>query len=243
MNSKTFFSIAVVVAFVSLVAFGYFKQVHTHTPVKATSHDTHTKEDIEKVIKEYILENPELIEEAMRNLYNKKAKAEAERASKVIKEKAKELEEDPQSPKAGNCGYCKHMLATKKRILEELKDVQIIFKELPILGENSKLCARSALAVNLVDSAKYFNYHSELLTYNGDKTPQVLEDLAKKVGIDIEKYRAALSNQEIDNQLTANVQLASNVGIRGTPAYIAAGNLVPGAISFEEIKASIDSPK
>ena len=257
MNFKSFLSAAVIVAFISLVAFGYFKQEHSHSHVSSATSQTHSKEEVEKIVKGYLTENPEVLEEAMRNLYNKRAKVEAERSAKIIKEKTKELEEDPQSPKAGNinpkvkiveffdynCGYCKHMLPTKKRILEELKDVQIIFKELPILGENSKLCAKAALAVNMIDSNKYFDYHSELLTYAGDKTPQILEDLAKKIGVDIAKYKTALNNPDIEKHLNDNVQLATVVGIRGTPAYVVAGQLVPGAISFEEIKERVEKTK
>ena len=260
MNTKTLLSAAIVIALLCLIGFGYFKQEHSSASIKSISSESasnssvQSKADIENVVKSYLLNNPEVIEESMRNLYNKKMKAELERTNSLIKEKTKELEEDLMSPKVGsltpkikiieffdyNCGYCKHMLPIKKKILDELKDVQIIMKELPILGDNSKMMARSAIAVNLVDSSKYFDFHSELLMSQGDVSPQTLEELVKKVGVDVEKYKATLTDSRIDMHLGDNMKLASEIGVRGTPAYIIGGEIKSEPLNFEDIKQRLD---
>jgi len=252
LNNKTTLSIAIVLGVVGLAGVGYYKQNSvSHSADNPDS--VKTKADVERIIREYTIANPEFLEEAMKNLYVKKAKAESERSEKAVKDKQRELTENMFDPRAGNtnpklriveffdynCGYCKHMLETKQKILAELPDVQIIFKEFPILGESSRMLAKAALAVNAVDSAKYFEFHSKLMSMPGDKSLAVIEDTVSKMGIDLAKFKTAMNDAKIEEQLNQNLQLAGDIGLRGTPAYVIGDQLVPGAISLEEVKKII----
>lgn len=250
MNNKLTLGIAIAVGCVGLAALGYYKQ----STSMSDSASVKNRADVEKIIREYIVENPEFLEDAMKNLYNKKQKAENEEAAKAVKEKVKELAEDPTDPFIGsatpkvtiveffdqNCGYCKRMIDVKSKITNELKDVKIVFKEFPILGENSRMLAKAALAVNIVDKSKYFEFHSKVMHADGVKDEAAVEVIVQGLGIDLAKYKAAYAGDEVAKKLDANAKLAAEIGLRGTPAYVVGDQLIPGAISFEEIKKLVE---
>lgn len=214
-----------------------------------------TKEDVVEIVREYVKQNPAEIIKSVEEMQLKKMKEEMELASNLIKTKPKELEEDQDDPRAGsnspkikiveffdyNCGYCKRMLDVKKRILQENKEAQIIFKELPIMGDNSMLMARAALAVNLVDKSKYFAFHSELLNQAGQKDQKAIEEIVKKLGVDLNKFRTALNDPKVSAVIEKNIKLAQEVKLQGTPAYIVNGKLLPGAFSYEEFNTMFKS--
>ncbi len=225
-----------------------------HNKLKLASAD---KNEIEAVVKEVLRKNPELIIESIRDMNTRKAKEEMERVSSLVKAKVQELENDKQDPRVGdinapiklieffdyNCGYCKRMVEVKKRIVEENPDVQIIFKELPILGENSHQASKSALAVNLMDKEKYFQYQSELLNVNGPKTKEIIESIIKKIGLDVKTFNQLMDDTKINDMIAKNMRLAEEINVNGTPAYILGGEFLPGALPYEELKVKIDSEK
>ena len=261
MNSK-FYPVLTLVLLVALLTMGYyqFNKNQEASMSMQLKHETPgmpshlNKEEIELVVKEVIKKNPELIIDSIRELNTRKAKEEYDRVASLVKAKTKELEEDMDDPRAGNanakiklveffdynCGYCKRMVEIKKKILDENTDVQIVFKELPILGEASHLVTKAALAVNLMDKSKYFQFHNELLNLNGPKTNEAIEALVTKVGLDVVKFREALKDPKIEQIIAKNMRLAEEIGVNGTPAYVFAGEFLPGAVPYDEFKNRID---
>lgn len=261
MNSK-FYPVLTLILLVSLLTMGYFQFTKNqdaamsmqlkHDVAGATSHLN--KEEIEMIVKDVIKKSPELIIDSIRELNTRKAKEEYDRVASLVKAKTKELEEDMDDPRAGNanskikiveffdynCGYCKRMVEIKKKIIDENSDVEIVFKELPILGEASHTATKAALAVNLMDKAKYFQFHNELLNLNGPKTNEAIESLVTKVGLDVVKFREALKDPKIEQIIAKNLRLAEEIGVNGTPAYVFAGEFLPGAVPYDEFKNRID---
>lgn len=210
-----------------------------------------SKEAIEKIIRDYLLEHPEVIEDAIHVLRARKEAEEEKKAGAALAANEAALYRNPMSPVSGNaqgdvtvveffdyqCGYCKRSLSVMVDLLRADKKVRVIWKELPILGPVSRVAARAALAARKQD--KYLDFHIGVMGLRGQLTEDRIYEVAGKIGIDIAQLQLDMKNPEIDRYLDANLQLADAIGIRGTPAFIIGGTLVPGAIGADDMKRMI----
>jgi len=120
----------------------------------------------------------------------------------------------------------------------------VVFKEFPILSEDSELAARAALAVYSIDKSKYFDYHTALMKSSGAFTMDMLTEKAKEVGIDPEAFKKALENPDVAKELSHNKEIAQSLHIDATPTVIVDTSLMTGAIDLDALKAKIaDSRK
>jgi len=138
------------------------------------------------------------------------------------------------------CGYCRNMPSTLDKIMEENRQVKITLVEYPIFGGSSTLAAKSALAVHKLDPSKYYDYHKELLAYNGEIDEDAIKDLAGDAGLSGYKVLAEIKKPEYDTMLAENEKIARAFGVRGTPHFVVNGETVRGAISYEDLKEKIE---
>jgi protein-disulfide isomerase len=214
------------------------------------------RDELKDIVKEILEENPEFILNSLKSMQQKHEKEAAEKAKSTISDNKKELEEGKESPFAGkadskkivvyffdsSCGYCKKSSNTLKQLLKDDKEVKLVFKEFPILGENSTKAAKAALAVYNIDKNKYIEFHNSIMT-SAAVNEQVIYQIAQALGIDSEKLKAEMSKPEIAAQLEKNSKLGKEIGIQGTPAFIINGQLVPGAIELEQFKQMLAEEK
>ena len=199
-------------------------------------------------VRAYLLENPEVIEEAVQKLGEKREIEAAQAATSAIETHRAALEQDPRdfvaNPKGTitvteffdyRCGYCKIAATEMASIIEENPDVRVVFKEFPIFGEQSDETA----AIMLTDLAKpkTLELHERLM---GEKS---LDDAAldrhlRAVGIDPAAAREAAQAPAIQQQLVDTHELAASLGINGTPAFVIGNRLISGA-DMEAVKAAI----
>ena len=212
---------------------------------------------IEEVVKKVIQDNPELIIKSLQNYELKKRSDEVVKASQNLKSLEGELKNNAFSPVAGNpqgdvtiveffdyhCGYCKRFFAELKQFLEQDKNVRVVFKEFPILSEDSKMASKAALAVNTIDKTKYLAFHNLLMKSSGGFDMNSLTAKAKEIGIDSEKFTKAMENPAIEKELENNRKLAEALNISGTPGIIIGQEITPGAIGLEELKARVASAR
>lgn len=238
----------------TLTASSAFAQAPSAQPVA-----TMTKEQVQGIVKDYLIANPEVVVDALSAYQEKKAKEAAEKIEKLIKEKSADLLKDPTLPATGasikdadiiiaeffdyHCGYCKHMVPVVTDLVAADKKVRVVFHELPILSEESTKAAKAALAVNSIKPDKYFAYHTALMKINGALSDKVLLDEAKKLGITEKEFNGAVSNPEIQKQLDKSKTLAGELEIRGTPAFIIGDEFIPGAGSIESFKQIIEGQR
>ena len=221
-------------------------------PVQAE--DTLSKSDIEKIVKDYLLENGEIIIEAV-DAYQQKAEKERQaKTTETIKAKL-DLLTSADAPSAGNpkgdvtvieffdynCGYCKRALPDINTLIEKDKNVRFVFREMPILGPTSRTAAQWALAAH--KQGKYFEYHSALMKFRGQKSDAQLAKLAKNVGLDVEKARKDAASDAIEEQLNKDIELARLVGVEGTPAFIVDGEFFPGYLGEGGLKKAIEKAR
>ncbi len=132
-----------------------------------------------------------------------------------------------------NCGYCKRSFPEIMELVSENKDIKIILKELPVLGESSILASKASIASQKQD--KYFEFHQELINFSGIISLIDIKKISKELGINFEKLQRDMNSEETILLINESYRLADLIGVRGTPAFIINNNLIPGAIGKNEM--------
>jgi protein-disulfide isomerase len=209
-----------------------------------------SRADIEKIVREYIIQHPEVLMESVQ-AYRERERVEEQRRSKdAVAANRRELFNDAASPVTGTadaeveivqffdykCGYCRRVSLTLATVLEKHKNVRMIYKELPILGPDSHMASRAALAA--AKQGAYQGFHRELMSLNGPLTPAAIEDTGKKLGLDVARLKADMSSKEVESSLMQNQRLANAIGVQSTPSFVIGNELISGAMDlprFEEL--------
>lgn len=230
-----------------------FASITANAQESAASNKPLTNADVEAIVKKVIDENPDLIIESVQKYQLKKQEEQVSHASENIVKLKSQIEDDPNSPVAGNlhgdvtmveffdyhCGYCKQFLPTVTEVLKDDHNLKVVFKEFPILAPDSALAAKASLAVYHANKAKYVAYHTALMHMSGVFTMENLTDKAVEVGISKSAFEKAMKNPDLDKEIDANRVLAGAIGVRGTPGIIVGTELIPGVIPMDELKAKI----
>ena len=196
---------------------------------------------IEGIVKEYLLENPEILFEVQNALETKLAKEEAERTKVLVAEHAKDIFRAPGAPVAGNpdgditvveffdynCGYCKRGLDDIAKLIETDDRVRVVFKEYPILREESEQAARVALAAGL--QGKYWEVHQDLMATRGLVNETVGLKIAEKHGLDVEKLKSDMKGSAVQGELDRVKALTRTLSINGTPHFLIGDRAIGGA--------------
>jgi len=196
-------------------------------------------------VRAYLLEHPEVIQEAVMQLRLKEAAAEA---APTLARFRKQLEEDPRdlviNPKGEftvveffdyRCGYCKVVAPEMLKLIRENPDVRFVFKEFPIFGEVSESAARVALTPQ--GKAKGLQLYQALMADKG-LSEASLDQHLKDAGLDPAAVRRAARDPAIDAQLQEVRLLASGIGLTGTPAFIVGDYVIPGA-DIDSVRAAL----
>lgn len=208
------------------------------------------KTEIETIMKDYLMANPEIITEAMMALREKQEMQAQEQAKAKIGEYSSEFKSDA-FPFAGNkdgdvvvveffdynCGYCKKALPDVQALVEQDKNVKVVFMEMPILGPTSLTAAKWALAAH--EQGKYFEYHAALMEHLGGKEESDLAEIAGVIGLDVEKMKQDANSDKVQNKINQSMKIAQDIGIQGTPAFIVGEQLFRGYIGEEALIQSV----
>ena len=216
----------------------------------AEAHDLPV-EAIRRIIRDYLLEHPEVLIEAQQVLVAKREAEEAEQERRAIQSHRAELISDPEAPVAGNpdgsitlveffdyrCGYCRRVKPTVEALLAENDDLRVVYKEFPILGPESTLAAHAALASRAQDG--YGPFHAALMEAEGAFDRAQILAVARSVGLDDERLARDMEEPAIAALIQRNALLADALGIRGTPAFVIGDRLVGGALPLAEFRTIV----
>jgi protein-disulfide isomerase len=212
-------------------------------------------EEIEGLIRAYLLRNPELILEAVENLEQKRREDAQRSAKSAIAERRDEILNDVEAPVAGNpngdvtiveffdyrCPYCKQVGPTIAQLLKEDSKLRFVYKELPILGPDSVVAARAALAAR--NQGKYFPLHDALMRTRGTLDEATVLKLAGDAGLDTKRLKTDMSAPEIDKILDRNMKLAHMLAITGTPGFVVGDTIVPGAVDLATLRSLVSDAR
>jgi protein-disulfide isomerase len=215
--------------------------------------------EIEKIIKEYLLKHPEVLQEAMAELEKRHAVAEAEKARSAIKNHSEAIFNSPRQVTLGNpqgdvtfveffdynCGYCKRALSDMVELMGKDPKLKVVLKEFPVLGPNSTEAARVAVAVRMQDKSgkKYLEFHQKMLTGRGQADRARALAVAKEVGLDMARLEKDLKSEEIDATLAESMKLAEALGLNGTPSYVIGNDVVVGAVGLAALGQKIQAAR
>jgi len=195
----------------------------TASCAEAGPQSTLSKAEIEDIVKEYLLENPEVIRDAIIKLQEKEAEAEQASYRESIVSAKDALENDPRDPAIGpkdakvtiveffdyNCGFCKRATPWVEEAVETYgDDIRVVFKELPILDQRtntSRLASRAALAAQR--QGKYAEMHFALMSQQR-LSGEIIRETAEEIGLDMRKYEADLADATIEQHINDTLQLA-----------------------------------
>ncbi len=221
-------------------------------PAPATTGD---KAVLGKAIRDYLMANPEVLVEAMQELERKQDSQRDTVAQKAIQENRAGLMSDPDSPIVGNpngdvtivefsdyqCPYCKRAHNTVKAVLAADSKVKLVFKDLPILGEPSRIAALAALAARAQN--KHLALHDALMEFGGKLDRDRIMEIAASVGLDVAKLQKDMDDPKLKEIIDRNMALASALGVRGTPAFVIGNQFVPGAIDADTLKRMVSDAR
>jgi protein-disulfide isomerase len=207
-----------------------------------------SREQIEQIVREYLLANPEVIIEAIEGLEERRRSATQANQRDALAAKRDQIYGDPDAPVSGNpngdvtvveffdyrCPYCKQVAPALAQLIKQDGKVRFVFKELPILGPDSVVAARAALAANA--QGKYVPMHEALLRHRGSYDEQAIARIAADVGLDVGRLKADMAKPEITAMIDRNRQLARDLMLNGTPAFVIGDAVAPGALDLDTLK-------
>ena len=203
--------------------------------------------EIKELVLEAILENPEVVLEAIQLLDQREKARQAAEAAAAVAENRSFLENDPNAPFIGNpegdvvvveffdynCPYCRRAKPELEGLLAQDPNVKIVFREWPILGEGSVFAARAALASQ--KQGKYEEFHWAMMGASGRIGEETVIEIATEVGLDVTQLRADMSDPAIDEHIEASMATSQSLGFTGTPSFMIGNSLVPGLVDAEKL--------
>lgn len=216
--------------------------------------DQQQREEIESVIYDYLLKNPEVLVEAFSVLQAREQLAKKANLSQTLVSIDETLYNDPWSPQGGNlegsvtiieffdyrCGYCKKVFPDIQKVIADDSDIRVIYKEFPILGDDSVFASRASIAIWLTWPEKYHDFHAAMMGSRGTLSETRVFEYAASIGVDLDDLKQAMKSEIIDQSIIKTAELARLLNISGTPGFIIGNELIPGAISLDDIKELVE---
>jgi protein-disulfide isomerase len=234
--------------------------VLTASPVAAQDSGALTPkqaEAVRKVVRDYLMEHPEVLAESLEALREKmRAQAEAD-AHKMLEARKDDVYRSADDPVAGNlkgditivqffdynCGFCKQTYDSLWEAVKADGKVRVVFKEYPILGPDSVFAARVALVAKAQGQAKYDELHRALMKFRGRLDEKTVLRIASEQGFNAEQLKKDVANPDIDRQLSKVFDLARSLDIGGTPTFIIGERILSSAFDQTTFRQLIDNAR
>lgn len=210
---------------------------------------------VEQIVRDYLLKNPEVIVEALQLYQEREEQAEADRAKQMLMAHRDRLDDPTGQFVAGNpqgdvtiveffdyrCSFCKRVMPALLDEVEKDGNVRLVFKEFPVLGEDSVRAARAGIAA--ARQNRYYDMHLAMMQTRGNLSEAKILSIAVDLGLDVEQLLADMTSPETEAELASNYELAQLLNIRGTPGFVIGDELVPGAINADQFRALIQQAR
>jgi protein-disulfide isomerase len=226
---------------------------------QAQSFGSDQRREIERIVKDYLLANPEILQDVMSELEKRQATAEAEKHRASVKEHSAALFTSPRQVTLGNpqgdvtvveffdynCSYCKRAMSDMLELLKTDGKLKFVLKEFPVLGEGSIQAAQVAAAVRMQDKSgkKYLEFHQKLLGGRGQADRTRALAAAKDAGLDMARIEKDMASDEVKATMEENFKLADALGLNGTPSYVVGSDVVVGAVGLNALREKVNAAR
>jgi protein-disulfide isomerase len=194
-----------------------------------------------------IRKNPEIVLEALSILEQQKNEAQDAARKDILSQQRDILENDPNAPVLGNpngdvtvieffdynCSYCKKVMPEVKSLIAADKNIRLVYREWPILGEGSVFAAKAALASRA--QGKYEEFHWALMEMRNRADETTVLRIAEKVGLDIEELLKDMEKPTVSEHIAMSMRITQALGFNGTPSFIIGNNLIPGFVEKDAL--------
>jgi len=217
------------------------------------------KGEIERIVRDYLIAHPEVLQEAMTELEKRQTAAESEKHKSAVKDHAEALFSSPRQVNLGNpqgnvtfveffdynCGYCKRAMTDMLTLMKDDSKLKVVLKEFPVLGPGSVEAAQVAVAVRMQDKTgkKYIEFHQKLLGGRGQADKAHALAVAKDIGLNMTQLEKDMASPEVKSTLEENFKLAEALGLNGTPSYVIGSDVVVGAVGLPALQEKINTAR
>lgn len=202
---------------------------------------------IEAIVRDYILENPEIIPEAVKRLQAKQAAAKIDEHRAALETPYKGAWEGAETPRVTlvtfmdyACGYCRASLPDIERLVKDNPDLRIVYHELPVITQASVGAAKVSLLA--AQDGKYMAFHKAMYAMGGVE-PDAVVKAARQAGMDPSKAKAAITDKGSDETLMNNLRLAEALGGEGTPLFVVGDQIFNGSVGYEALNAAVEKAR
>jgi protein-disulfide isomerase len=228
-------------------------------PAAAQGFSDAQRSEVERIIRDYLMRHPEVLQEAIAELEKRQLAADTERHKVAVKENRQLLFSSPRQVTVGNlqgdvtlveffdynCGYCKRALQDLLNLMKADPKLKVVLKEFPVLGPASIEAAQVGAAVRMQDRGgkKYLEFHQKLLSGRGQVDRARAVAVAKEVGLDVVRLEKDMASDEVRATLEESMQLADKLGLNGTPSYVIGPDVVVGAVGYDALKEKVEAAR
>lgn len=202
------------------------------------------KAAIEKIVRDYILEHPEIIPQAMERLQNREV-------TQLLENNRKEIETPFGSAVAGNpdgdvslvvffdyaCPYCRQGHKDVARLAAEDKGLKIVYRDFPVLSPASDEAAMAALSA--AQQGKYTRFHDTMFETPGKVSHERTVAMVRSAGLDEMRTAKDLQSPALKAEIKKNLELGRALGLTGTPSYVVGNEILSGAVGYDRLKAAV----
>ena len=242
--------------FMMTAAMGLALIVSTSQPVQAQAFNDGQKDQIRGLIRDYLLQNPEILQEAMVELERKQKDAEKAAQAAAMKDYAGALVNSPRNIVVGNpqgdvtlveffdynCGYCKRAAADLREMIKADPKLRVVLRDFPVLGPESVEASLVAIAAkNQIKGDKYWDFHQKLLDGRGRVGKERALAVAKEFGADTARLEKDMQSADVRAALEETMRIADALKLQGTPAFVVGDEIIFGAVGEAPLKTAIAS--
>ena len=206
-------------------------------------------ESFDEKIREFLLNNPEVILESIENYERKRLEESERKSNKAIIENSAKLNDSSNGMFSGNangkqviieffdynCSYCRKAHKDIIRISKNFPQVKIIYKNFPILSDQSKKLAEISLIIAKNDNQKFLKFHDFLLAKKGRIDDADVMNFLKKMGVDFKEIEKELGGDYVSSEIKKDIKLAQQLSLQGTPAFVIKNKLIFGYVGYNEL--------
>ena len=208
------------------------------------------------LIRDYLMHNPEVLQEAMAELDRRQKAAEEARRETVIGQNKAEIFSSSVGTVVGNpqgkvtlveffdynCGYCKRALDDIGKLMKNQPELRVVLRDFPVLGPGSVEAAQVAAAVrNQLKGDAFWQFHNRLLLSRGSVGKAQALAAAKESGVDMDLLAKDQASPAVKAGLEGTMKLADALNLTGTPSFVVGQDVVVGAVGYAELKDRIDN--
>ncbi|MBL1437859.1 MAG: DsbA family protein [Rhodobacteraceae bacterium] len=209
-------------------------------------------------VRAYLLDNPEVIMEAVAILEQREQQEAAGDDVDMVVRYYDQIFHDGYSHVSGDpegrieivefsdykCGYCKRAYPELLQLIANNPDIRFVLKEYPILGAESVLASRAAIAVQIVDGDEaYGRFHDALMRENGPLTELSLPLIAESLGLDSAKMVETMNSPLVTQIIQSNRSLGQRMQISGTPSYVIGTQMLRGYVPLAGMQQIVDEAR